>query len=321
MSCVTKLNQCRAVIRCVSNGRFLSLQNIYDYLEKVGVDPITNRKGFQRLLEYIDSEFDIRIEYSTQSRGYYIVESEDDDGSQNLVELYDMADSIGFTAANLNDLKKMKDFIQTTNSKDFENREYISQLLSACLGSREVTFNYRKYGSELQEATKRKVQPYQIREFQGRWYLIGIEPDLIEVEPHPEITKFRAYGFDRMFNLLKGNPFIRRKDKEFQKHYADVIGIENGYRYQEGTNIAAEKIRFRTDTFTWNFIHTLPWHHSQKQVGKSDESVEFELFVKPTSELVRLILQWSPQVEVLMPESLRDAVLAELKKSVALYAD
>jgi predicted DNA-binding transcriptional regulator YafY len=313
------LDQCRSVYRYVAQGGFPTQEEIIDRLEDRDLPRITSRKEFKRLLESIEREFDIKIEYHAQEQGYFISEGDDED-AQNLIELYEMAVSIGFTAGSLSDLKKMTDFIQVSNAKDTGNREHIPNLLSACIGSKEVIFNYRKYGNEPQEASLRKVQPYQIRESEGRWYLIGVEPDLIEVEPNPKIVKFRAYGLDRMFNLLFGKKFIRRNENEFKQHYADVIGIENGYNYQEGTNIPDEKIRFKTDKLTWNYIKTLPWHHSQKQIVSSDEYVEFELCVKPTSELVRLVLKWSPKVEVLKPESVRKSVLTELKRSLSIYA-
>jgi predicted DNA-binding transcriptional regulator YafY len=321
MRCRKKLDQCRSVYRYVAQGGFPSRQDITDRLEDRELALITtDPTEFKRLLKSIDSEFDIHIEYNPQERGYYIAEGDDYDDTQNLIELYEMADSVGFRADSLNDLEKLTDFIQVSHSKYADNREHIPNLLTACIRSREVIFSYRKYGHELQEATIRKVQPYQIRESEGRWYLIGIEPGLIEVEPHREIVKFRAYGLDRMFNVLSGNKFIRRNEKAFNEHYADVIGIENGYNYQEGTHIPAEKIRFKADKLTWNYIKTLPWHHSQKLIATREDYVEFELFVKPTSELVRLILKWSPKVEVIKPVSLRNSVLAELKKSVALYS-
>lgn len=333
MRCVDKLDRYKAVIRLVARKHFPSKAEIIKYINKVQDDSIDDieegnealEEGeskssksfkFKRLLDTIDKEYGISIKWNASRKGYGIVN--DDEDVVDLVGLFEMANSIGFTASSLKDLKKMKDFIQVSNSNDFESREYIAQLLDLCMYSKEAIFEYEKYGEEI--ATKRKVQPYQIREFQGQWYLIGIEPDLTSIEPHHKIVKFRAYGLDRMRNLRIGVKFYRDKDQAFIKHYADVIGIVNGYQYQEGTNIVAEIIRFRVDKYYWNYIDSLPWHHSQKQVDKTGDYVEFELFVKPTSELVRLILQWSPQVKVLKPKGLKDKVRAELQKSLSLYA-
>ena len=167
---------------------------------------------------------------------------------------------------------------------------------------------------------KRRVQPYQIREYNGIWYIIGIEPDKIAIEPNPELVKFRYYGLDRMCNLIKGNPFNRDKQKEYEDHYNDVIGIINGYKYQTGLDeIVAETIRLRVGKVNWNYIEALPWHDSQKKVNESGDYVEFELYIKPTSELEKLILEWTPQVEVLQPEKLRNKIIEKLNKALAYY--
>jgi len=125
--------------------------------------------------------------------------------------------------------------------------------MDACIKSLEIEFDYHKYEDELSK--KRRVQPYQIREYNGIWYIIGIEPDKIAVEPNPELVKFRYYGLDRMHNLKKGSPFIRDKQKEYKSHYSDVIGIVNGYHYQTGLNeIVAETIILRVEKMDWNYM-------------------------------------------------------------------
>ena len=123
-----------------------------------------------------------------------------------------------------------------------------------------------------------------------------------------------------MHNLKKGSPFIRDKQKEYEDHYNDVIGIINGYKYQTGLNeIVAEKIRLRVDKINWDYIEVLPWHHSQKKVNESAKYVEFELYIKPTSELEQLILEWTPKIKVLEPDCLKKSIVKHLKEALSLY--
>jgi predicted DNA-binding transcriptional regulator YafY len=199
-----------------------------------------------------------------------------------------------------------------------KGKENMQKLMDACIKSREITFDHQKYGEKV--PTERRVQPYQIRESGGMWYIIGIEPDKIGREPHEELVKFRAYGLDRISKLTIGYPFKRDKIEEFNDHYADVIGIVNGYNYQAGTKIDVETIRLKVDKESWNFIEAIPWHPSQKMVEEIDNHVVFELNVKPTSELERLILEWSPKVEVLAPPDLKKTIKAKLKTAMSLYS-
>lgn len=318
MGCYEKLERCKGVYNRVAMGDYPSQEQIIDHLERWDYGSVNYAKDFVRLLKSVENEFGILIKFDRTKQGYFIFNNEDDD-FDDVVESYKIADSIGFSARSLDDLRKMKEYVQVSNPIDMGKTEHISQLLNVCISSKEVSFDYTKYGET--GSTNRKVQPYQIREYQGRWYLIGIEPDIVDKEPHSQLVKFRAYGLDRMRNLKKGESFKRDKGQAFNEHYANVIGIVNGYNYQKGAKIKAENIRLRVDRINWEFIKTLAWHRSQKQVDESKEYVEFELVVKPTSELVQLILQWSPKVKVLKPASLKKLVLKELEKSVALYTE
>lgn len=325
-----KLKQCELIFKYVYQNPKKTQAEIIQYIEDNSEEFMATEsayiepdKPFRRVLERIKAEYGIYIKAGGDEDNpcamnkYVIIKSDLD--MDDLMELYEIAHSIGIPTGNLNKLKKMKNFIHFSNSKDTGRPKHIATLLDLCIKSHEVVFDYKKYGAE--EATIRKVQPYQMREYKGRWYLIGIEPDLADIEPHPEIVKFRAYGLDRMQNLENGKKFKRDKDtvQAYKDHYADVIGIVNGYNYQEGTKIDAEKVHLRVDKYFWNFIDTAPWHHSQKRIKVNNNHVEFELFVKPTLELVELIFQWSPKVEVLEPTSLRTNVMGQLEKSLSLY--
>lgn len=342
-----KLKRCELVYRYVSRRpRYVSRRPYEtekerpyptqkEIIEYVGnqfddfMDPdssiIGEDKEFRRLLGRIKVEYGICIKAGGDENTpcakdeYVIIKCPEDEDFEDLVELYEIADSIGIPTKNLNSLKKMKDFIEFSNSQEIGKPEHVSKLLDFCIKRREAEFDYHKYGED--GPKKRKVRPHKIKHYQGRWYLIGVEPDLAETEPHPEIVKFRAYGLDRMSNLQQGDSFKRNKatDEAYQDHYADVIGIVNGYNYQEGTNINAEKISLRVDEFWWNYINASPWHRSQKEVERTEGMAEFELFVKPTSELIDLIIQWSPKVQVLKPSTLRRKVLNRLKESVSQY--
>jgi predicted DNA-binding transcriptional regulator YafY len=318
-----KLKRCELILRYLRGRQYKTQQEIIDYVadqegEFMDRDSSTIESGkeFGRLLKTIEREFGIQIKYNTYNRMYTIVTNEEDD-LDDPVELYYFANSVGFSASSLNELRKMKNFIQVSNTNSIGQTDHISKLLGYCIHSKEVIFEHRKYGES--ESKSRKVEPYQLREFQGRWYLIGIEPDKVKDEPHPEIIKFRYYELDRMQNLKEGETFIRDKWQEFRDHYTDVIGIVNGYHYQTGTNIDPEEIRMRVSDIDWEYIKALPWHHTQEEIIKSDGFVDFKLEVKPTSELVQLILQWSPKVKVIEPQALRENVLAQLEKSMSLY--
>ena len=327
----TKQKNCRVrKINLINTKRLTQITKVYQYVKRrpgATMEQIINHLDNNNLGELairtigqimydLREELDVDIKFDRSLWGYKIY-STDNIEIENLIDLLQTAKSIGFMANDLIELKKMEEFVQLSNSSN-KGKENMQELMDACINSREIEFDYHKYEDKLSK--KRRVQPYQIREYNGIWYIIGIEPDKIAVEPNPELVKFRYYGLDRMHNLKNGSPFIRDKQKEYINHYNDVIGIVNGHHYQTGLNeIKSETIILRVEKMSWNYIKALPWHHSQKKVNESGNYVEFELNIKPTSELEQLILEWTPRVKVLQPKKLRGEIIEKLKEALDYY--
>jgi predicted DNA-binding transcriptional regulator YafY len=59
----------------------------------------------------------------------------------------------------------------------------------------------------------------------------------------------------------------------------------------------------------------LPLHHSQKEV----EPCVFEWFVAPTLDFIQQLRTYGSELEILLPQSLREQFKAELEKQLALY--
>ena len=102
-------------------------------------------------------------------------------------------------------------------------------------------------------------------------------------------------------------------------YFSDSIGLY--------TNPSAEKVIIRVYGNTYNYLHTKPLHHSQKEklisgspTGDIDNCVwEFTLKVCPSIDLQAELLRWGAGVEVIAPQWLRDNICQKLKAACRGY--
>jgi len=305
-----KTKQYILVIEFVSTNHYPTQKQIMEYLKDKGVSK-TKARAFHYLKKELKKNFKAVIEYDFHEGGYYVNREASGDFEES-IDLFQKASSIGLMTDDLKSLKEMMSFVMTT--KKARGEKLVPQLIDLCKDSREVEISHKKYGEN--DFKRRRIQPYMIRELKGRWYVIGIEPN-------ETVKRFRAYGLDRIRTIKKGEFFIRDKSLDVKSHYKDVVGIFNGEVYLANGKIKNENktqiIRLSVDYKSWKWIDALPWHHSQKKVRELGLNVEFQLKVKHTPDLERLILEWSPKVKVLEPKELKESIVAKLKKSLDSY--
>ena len=77
----------------------------------------------------------------------------------------------------------------------------------------------------------------------------------------------------------------------------------------------AEKVLLRFPKNEYPYVATKPWHGSQRKVAEDDTSVTTELDVVINYELEQKILSWGDYVEVLRPETLRQAICNRIERA------
>jgi len=98
---------------------------------------------------------------------------------------------------------------------------------------------------------------------------------------------------------------------------------ENYFKYAIGITAnnesIPEKIIFKADNVASKYIDSQPFHFSQKLVKAGKNRTSFELNVMISEELIRSILSYGGEIEVLIPISLRDILKNRLKTMVQNY--
>ena len=147
-----------------------------------------------------------------------------------------------------------------------QGTENLYGLLHAIKNKFQIYFTYQKYWDEIPE--KRAVEPYALKEFKNRWYVIV--KDLKD-------DQIKSFALDRLTDLdITKRIFKTLKSFDVEEHYRYCFGIisPNG---QE-----PEDILLWFEPFQGKYIKSLPLHHSQQIVVDTDQELQIKLkwFVK-----------------------------------------
>lgn len=273
-------------------------------------------------------EHDAPIKYSKRFGGYYYTEE-----NYSLDEIpltHEDLEAIRFATNTLSQFKDVGMFKQfgfaidkivdrVTISKDMNDEaiqsfvefetpvssggnEFLSPLLEAIKAKQITTFNYASFQS--QQSKPRKVLPLLLKEYRNRWYVLTYDyaKDAIV-----------TYALDRMDNL----------------EITDEIGIcpipfnpKQFFQYAVGITASQgkpEKVVFKADNVAAKYIASQPFHASQVIVKEGKNKTTFEMEVFVSEELIRTILSYGGEIEVLEPSLLKEHVIQRVRKMVDNY--
>jgi predicted DNA-binding transcriptional regulator YafY len=160
-----------AIIQKVRSNKYISMHELIDavqnkmtfYGDKVGVSERTIRRDLQE----IRKELYLNIKYSKAENGYYF---SDDDGMSEMEMMLEPLNLLGILYMD----DKLPKFMFTEKRKP-KGMENLPTLIYAIKNSLVTEFFYRKYDNSSQRT--RRVEPYALKEFKGRWYLLAMEID------------------------------------------------------------------------------------------------------------------------------------------------
>lgn len=149
------------------------------------------------------------------------------------------------------------------------------------------------------------VEPYFVRLFRQRWYLVGFS------HKHNMV---RTFAFDRIQNVnISDRKFVMPEGVNVDNYFSDSYGI----MLQD--NLKKETIRLKFMAEQGRYIETCPLHSSQRLVSKTDEYMIFELNLKPTFDFFQVLLSYGSDVEVISPQSLREQIIKSIQCLSAMY--
>lgn len=157
-----------------------------------------------------------------------------------------------------------------------------------------IRMRYRNFAGEEKNYT---VAPVHLVAYHGNWYLMAFSEN-----------KRRPATF-ALSRILDIGPARREVpvDRPFAagKFLADAFGITGG---EKEINV---HLRFSREVAT--YVAERTWHPGQRISRRRDGAIDLFLRTRGWKELVRWVLSWQPDVEVIRPEKLRLRVREKMR--------
>jgi predicted DNA-binding transcriptional regulator YafY len=206
------------------------------------------------------------------------------------------------------DIEEDAAFMQFDTRPNYEGAKYMVDLLEAIKGKSVLSFDYQPFKYDTPK--KVTVHPYLLKEFNNRWFLIGLPEDLRKQEQY----EYHQYALER----IKGKVKIEAQTEYFMHHKFDPAEM---YRHVYGMSIPSgakvQRVLLRFEPIRAKYVATNPLHPSQQKVKNSDSTFEFQLI--HNNELEALILSYGADVEVLEPKALKNSIASRLTEGIKHY--
>ena len=138
------------------------------------------------------------------------------------------------------------------------------------------------------------IEPYFLKEFKRRWYLYGYKGDK---------DGCRMLALDRMITVtISSESFSLPQEFSAAGYFGSIYGV----RVYSG--MKPEKVLLKVSEMQTKYFRSLPLHKSQKEVETHKEYSIFSYFLTTDYDFKQDVLSFGSEVEVLAPQSLRDAI-------------
>lgn len=247
------------------------------------------RSSFNKYRVAILDMFGLIIECDKLNR-YYISNPDDFESDQTKQWMLSTI-TTGFT---LSDSSAIKDSILLESVP--AGYEFLPVILQAIRQKRIVMMGYQKFGSE---AYTKLVNPYAVKFFHQRWYLLADNGERMSV-----------YSLDRVKSVsLTDQRFVRPDDFSPEAYFSEYYGVMT-----DGTPL--EHVVLRAYGKMANLLRTLPLHATQREVERGEGYADFALDIRPSIDFVSELLSKIDGLKVLAPDSLKARIRTILEEAL-----
>ncbi len=202
-----------------------------------------------------------------------------------------------FTLQNLDEVLSFRPFAP----EDADLRLF--ELASRAVAERQpLCFRYRKPGKK--DAVARRVHPYHLMEFGGRWYLLAY--DL-------QREAIRTFVLGRMREpMVMNERFVRPKDFDPKQHFRQSLGVMSG--------TADYEVVIEMDEWLTDILRGRRWHPRQVWTELPGGGSQLRLRLSCLEEIEQYVLSWGAHANVVGPHELVERVAATARALVSRYA-
>ncbi len=254
-----------------------------------------SQRTFQRDISDISSIYHIDIQYNFSTKVYYIEYDDQPEISERIFEAFDT-----FNALNISD--RLSDFIHFEKRRP-QGTENLYGLMHAIKNKVQISFSYHKFWEE--EASYRTVEPYALKEFNNRWYVLA--NDLKD-------KTVKSFALDRLSELeIAHRKFQLPNNFNVNEHFKYCFGIISPNEQQP------QEIILSFTHFQGKYIKTLPLHETQVVLKDNNDELLIKLTLFITHDFLMEILSFAENVKVIKPTDLIEQVKNSYSSALKQY--
>ena len=263
--------------------------------DKVNEGNGLDRSKFFRYRSEIEENFHIVIDFNMKE-GYYIKNPEI--FRKDCIENWMLSTLVVNHA--IGDCADIKDRIGVENIPSSER--FLRDIIQAMRRNQVLHIAYQAYGRDRE--SHYTVQPYFLKLYHQRWYLIGPS------DTKPVIT----LALDRMKRVRNtGTEFLMDRTLTVTEYLKDCYGV------MKDESLVAEDILIRAFGTEVNYLRDLPLHGSQKEVMQGEGWADFRFRLRPSWDFIGKLMERANRLKVMEPESVVAKIWAKHAESVKLY--
>lgn len=196
-------------------------------------------------------------------------------------------------------------FVQFEQAPRTLGTEHMATLMSGIGERRVVRFAYRKFNAGGTEESARALEPYLLKEYRNRWYVIG----------KPEGSRdVRTFALDRMHNVVLDDArFLRDLAFDADRYFKNSLGITSG-------SGGVAEYEWAAAPLLSHYLDSQPLHGSQRRTDRHPPHAGWQCYamqVHPTYELNQLMLGFGADILPLGPLEWVDEMAAIHAKSIS----
>lgn len=266
--------------------------NIKWFNDDMDTKPLSIRT-FHKWRNHIEEMFGLVIENENCGEYRYYIENADDFEKGSMRSwLFDTLTVTNLMMDNMNIKNKI------LLEGPIDDKEYLPIILKALQNNKQLYMTYQSYWRN--EANSFEVEPYCIKVFKQRWYLVARSP---------YYDKIMIYALDRIKDLEETNEgFEYPKDFDAAEYFDDCFGIIADSNYE------VEKVRIKVSAGQANYLRDLTLHQTQREPERNEDYSIFEMRLRPTFDFQQELLSMGPDVEVLEPKWFREDTAERVKQ-------
>lgn len=246
--------------------------------------------------------FGINIINENRGDYCYYIENEDDIHSNSICSWLYNALCVGSTLANSHNIKERILLEHIPSSQ-----EHLQTIIKAMKKNNTININYHSYRKD--EENNVYVQPYCVKLFRLRWYMVGRAS-----HSHHYEQGLRIYALDRIHNLtITEETFKMPEEWSAEEFFKGCFGIIANHK------IDIQDIKLKVSARQANYIRDLKIHESQEEIERNEKHSIFKYFLRPEFDFIQEILWNGEDVEVIEPSWLRNDITDKIKRMLNNY--